>query len=138
MCLNTPCGRLPYNKLTQAINDALAGRVNDFTEAVDQVNQAVTEVATTSNLQVIARIFKVKVDEVAYIKTGLLLNSLLILFDELSETTWYVENAEGTVTTWNVSNNSLSVNTTTGSYQLNEANVVTSKNSQLNLDYGVL
>ncbi|AUG87960.1 tail fiber protein [Klebsiella phage May] len=83
-----------------------------------QFSQAGGSVSKDVNKQSIARVYGVKMSEVAYLKAGLVLNGYKVLFDKTTQTCWKSGNATGTSISWQVSGSSLNLVTTTGSYVL--------------------
>ena len=70
-------------------------------------------VAKQTNKQAIARVFGVKVSEVAYLKAGLAVDSYKVLYDETTQTCWYRGDATGTLTSWSIVDDVLTLVTST-------------------------
>lgn len=70
------------------------------------------------NKQSIARVFGVKVSEVAYLKAGLAVDSYKILYDEATQTCWYRGIATGTVVSWVVNADTLALTTNNSNFTL--------------------
>lgn len=87
-----------------------------------QFSQAGGSVSKDVNKQSIARIYGVKMSEVAYLKAGLLVDSYKVLYDKTTQTCWYRGTATGTVISWTISNPvSMSLVCSSGSFTLPKA-----------------
>ena len=86
-----------------------------------QFSQAGGSVSKDVNKQSIARVFGVKMSEVAYLKAGLVVDSYKVLYDKTTQTCWYRGDATGVVISWTISNKLL-MNTSDGNYELNKGN----------------
>lgn len=84
-------------------------------------------VAKQTNKQSIARVFSIKQSDVGYLDKSTPLGSYSLLYDPISQLTWYRGEAAGTPINWSVVENGLSLVTTLGTYILVKANVVTEK-----------
>lgn len=96
-------------------------------EKLDQLSAHIEGV--DSNEQSIARVFNVKSTEVGYLKTGLVLDDYIILYDEATQTSWSKGNATGTVSAWGINGNVLTLGTSAGTYTLTKAVAYTSLTS---------
>lgn len=81
-----------------------------------QFSQAGGSVSKDVNKQSIARVFGVKMSEVAYLKAGLVVDSYKVLYDKATQTCWYRGTATGTPISWNITSEILSLTTNTGTY----------------------
>lgn len=84
-------------------------------------------VAKQTNKQAIARAFSIKQSDVGYLDKNTPLASYSLLYDPISQLTWYRGEAAGTPISWSVVENGLSLVTTSGTYVLVRASVVTDK-----------
>lgn len=89
-----------------------------FTQPSGPVAKQVTK-------QSIARTFSVKQADVGYLSTTTLIDNYVLLYDALTQTIWYRSNAVGIPITWSVSNDVLTLVTTTSTYILAQAKAVT-------------
>lgn len=83
-----------------------------------QFSQAGGSVSKDVNKQSIARVFGVKVSDVAYLKAGLVVDSYKVLYDKKTQTCWYTETSTGTVSSWAISGETLTLTTSVGVYPL--------------------
>lgn len=126
-----PCKTPSQNYVEQLVNDAVANRFDELEIVIDGVPKI-------ANINVLARIFKVDNSEVDYLAIGLNVSALSILYDAVTQTSWYTGIAVGTVLSWTITNDVLTLLTSLGTYSLVQATVLTSVGSALNLDYGSL
>lgn len=89
-----------------------------------QFSQPGGSVSKDVNKQSIARVYGVKMSEVAYLKAGLLVNSYKVLYDKTTQTCWYRGVATGTVVSWLIENQTSSVTTDNGVFLLNIADIL--------------
>lgn len=82
-------------------------------------------VAKQVNKQTIARILGIKANEIAYLSAGLIVDSYKILYDSTTQTCWYKGEALGSVTAWDIIDNTLDLTTSSGSFTLKLFNIVT-------------
>lgn len=82
-------------------------------------------VAKQVNKQTIARILGIKANEIAYLSAGLIVDSYKILYDSTTQTCWYKGEALGSVTAWDILDNTLDLTTSSGSFTLKLFNIVT-------------
>lgn len=94
-----------------------------------QFSQPGGSVSKDVNKQSIARVFGVKMSEVAYLKVGLIVDGYKILYDKLTQTCWYRGTATGTVTSWGIADDALTLVTASGSYTLSNADLRQTLNS---------
>lgn len=87
---------------------------NQFTQPDKIVN-------VQMNKQAIARVFNLKGNEVAYLSTGLPLSGYKVLYDKLTQTSWNISNATGSVINWAISDNTLTLTTSAGIFILPRA-----------------
>lgn len=87
--------------------------------------QPTGSVAKEVNKQSIARIFSARQADVGYINKRLPVDDYTLLYDRISETTWYRGSATGTPLSWSVTGSKLTLTTTAGTYELTKAAVVT-------------
>lgn len=87
----------------------------------NQFTQPQKVVAVETNKQAIARDFGVKANEVAYLDVQKPIDEYLVLYDKLTQTSWFNTAANGTPISWIISNNKLELVTSTGSFVLNQA-----------------
>lgn len=99
-----------------------------------QFSQPGGSVSKDVNKQSIARVYGVKMSEVAYLKAGLLLDSYKVLYDKTTQTCWQRGNATGTTITWQVSGSSLNLVTTAGSFELRLLNILANLDSDEGAD----
>ncbi|UCR74084.1 endo-N-acetylneuraminidase [Klebsiella virus vB_KpnM-20] len=90
-----------------------------------QFSQPGGSVSKDVNKQSIARVYGVKMSEVAYLKVGLLVDGYKILYDKTTQTCWYRGTATGTVISWETS----VLVTSTGSFNLQLADILKSLGS---------
>lgn len=83
-----------------------------------QFSQPGGSVSKDVNKQSIARVFGVKMSEVAYLKVGLIVDGYKILYDKLTQTCWYRGTAIGSVTSWLISGGALNLVTSAGTTTL--------------------
>lgn len=86
-----------------------------------QFNQPQGSTSRETNKEAIARVFTKKKSDVSYISTQLPIDSYTILFEKETQTCWFRGNATGTPISWVISNDSLNLVTTAGSYVLKKA-----------------
>lgn len=94
-----------------------------------QFSQAGGSVSKDVNKQSIARVLGVKMSDVAYLKAGLLVDSYKVLYDKTTQTCWYRGTATGTVTSWGIADDALTLVTASGSYTLSNADLRQTLNS---------
>ena len=88
-----------------------------------QFSQPGGSVSKDVNKQSIARVFSVKVSEVAYLKAGLLVDSYKVLYDKTTQTCWYRGNATGTPSSWTITNGVMVLVTSAGTFNLSLADL---------------
>jgi len=91
-----------------------------------QITQPKGMVSKETNKEAIARVFSLRKRQVGYLSTTNVVDSYTVLYDESTQTCWYRGTATGTPTSWTISGNSMSLVTTTGTYNLNKAVAITS------------
>ena len=74
-----------------------------------------------TNKQAIARVFGIKQTEVAYLVVGAPVLGSIILYDKETQTCWYTNGSTGTVTSWTIMQDVLTLVTSTGTYTLKKA-----------------
>lgn len=89
-----------------------------------QFNQSQGSTSRETNKEAIARIFGIKKSQVGYLSTSTPIDSYVILFDKETQTCWYRGTATGTPTSWSVTNDVLTLITSTTTISL--ANAITS------------
>lgn len=88
-----------------------------------QFSQAGGSVSKDVNKQSIARVFGVKMSEVAYLKAGLLVDSYKVLYDKTTQTCWFRGSATGTPTSWEIAEDTLTLVTSAGTFNLRNADL---------------
>lgn len=88
-----------------------------------QFSQPGGSVSKDVNKQSIARVFGVKMSEVAYLKVGLVVDGYKILYDKATQTCWERTPSLGNVISWSLSGNTLEVVTSSGVYTLHSAQI---------------
>lgn len=83
-----------------------------------QITQPKGMVSQETNKEAIARVFGLKKRQVGYLSTSVAVDSYTILYEEETQTYWYRGSASGTPTSWAITDNSLSLITTAGTYVL--------------------
>lgn len=78
-------------------------------------------VAKQTNKQAIARIFGIKQNQVGYLSQFLNLDDTVIVYEPVSQKSFWLADASGAVTSWSVIDNKLSLVTSNGTYLLNQA-----------------
>lgn len=73
-------------------------------------------VAKQTNKQAIARVLGLKQSQVAILSSGLVVDAFSVLFDPTTQLSFFRDTATGTVTSWSVANNELTLVTDSGSY----------------------
>lgn len=89
-----------------------------------QLTQPKGMVSKETNKEAIARVFGLKKKQVGYLSTSTAVDSYTILYDEDTQTCWYRGSAVGTPTSWGINDGTLSLITTSGSFNLVQASVV--------------
>ncbi|QOE32399.1 tail fiber protein [Klebsiella phage Muenster] len=74
--------------------------------------------AIETNRQTIARILGIEISEVAYLATGLVIDTFKVLYDKTTQTCWYRGDASGTVISWVGSTDSMQITTEKGDFSL--------------------
>lgn len=88
-----------------------------------QFSQPGGSVSKDVNKQSIARVFGVKLNEVSYLRVGLIIDSYKIIYEKVSQTCWYRGNVTGSVISWSVSSNSMQITTSDGIFTLYPATI---------------
>lgn len=88
-----------------------------------QFSQPGGSVSKDVNKQSIARVFGVKMSEVAYLKAGLLVDSYKVLYDKTTQTCWFRGSATGTPTSWEIAEDTLTLVTSAGTFNLRNADL---------------
>nr|CAK6598770.1 tail spike protein [Klebsiella phage vB_Ko_K5lambda5] len=83
-----------------------------------QFSQPGGSVSKDVNKQSIARVFGVKMSEVAYLKAGLVVDSYKVLYDKTTQTCWDVQNSTGSVISWTTTPDTCVLVTSTGTFSL--------------------
>ena len=78
-------------------------------------------VAKQTNKQSIARMLGIKQSQVAILSTSSPIDGYTVVYDQATQLCWYVSTAIGTPTEWEMSNDTLSVTTENGSFNLTQA-----------------
>lgn len=93
----------------------------------NQFTQPKNGVSKETNKEAIARIMGVKKSEVTYLEANAPLGGYLIVYDKVTQSSWYTGNATGNAVSWALSGSSLVLITDTGSYTLLQAKAVSAK-----------
>ncbi|WVX98435.1 hypothetical protein PLAPEKGO_00137 [Klebsiella phage KP6] len=88
-----------------------------------QFNQSQGSTSRETNKEAIARIFGLKKSDVSYLSTYTLVDSYTILYDKITQTCWYRGVSTGYPISWSVNGNTLTLVTSTGSFDLTIAKV---------------
>lgn len=94
-----------------------------------QFSQAGGSVSKDVNKQSIARVLGVKMSEVAYLKSGLVVDSYKVLYDKTTQTCWYRGNATGTVVSWITHEMTLDLLSSAGQFTVPIADIIKNLNS---------
>lgn len=84
----------------------------------NQFTQPNKIVAVETNKQAIARVFNIKQNQVGYLAVGQPLTGYLVLYDRSTQTCWSTGNAAGSVVSWSILDNVLTLVTAQGTYTL--------------------
>lgn len=89
----------------------------------NKLTQPKGSVSKETNKESIARIFGIEKSSVGYISTSVLIDPYTILYDESTETCWYRGSATGSAISWSINNEILSLLTSSGTFNLQTANL---------------
>ena len=91
-----------------------------------QFTQPKGPVSKETNKETIARVYGTKKAEVAYLVSGSPVDGYKVLYDKTTQTCWFNTTATGNATSWGISGTSMNLITSTGTFVLLAAKVVTS------------
>lgn len=94
-----------------------------------EFTQPTGSTAKKVNKQSIARVLGIKQSDIAYLSIDSPIDGYKVLFDPTSQTIWYSSGATGIVETWGITDNTLTLTTNNGSYQLNRADLLSNLKS---------
>lgn len=84
----------------------------------NKLTQPKGSVSRETNKESIARIFGIKKSSVEYLSTSVLIDPYTILYDENTQTCWYRGLATGSAISWSISGQTLTLITSSGTYNL--------------------
>lgn len=97
----------------------------------NQFTQPKNGVSKETNKEAIARIYGVLKSEVEYLEIGESITGLSILYEKDSQTAWMNDTATGTIISWSVLSNIMTIETSAGFFHLKRGDVITQSDLDL-------